>query len=153
MTRGRMNYTAPVSTEELTFAMNVGSAAASGKTPLSGVGDKGITIDMGDGEFRDLQFTDNPSNRAMFAIRDQFPDKFAALMTRAWALGTIMKDDRMAEFTREVEGEPEATEVHQAVWDIAAIMPLNPQLLFNGNIFFKRVAERAREIGGPDGWA
>jgi hypothetical protein len=83
----------------------------------------------------------------MIAVRDQFPrEKFTSLMMRAWALGSLMDDPRMAPFTRPSEdADPEAIEVHEAVLDIAAVMPLNKKGLFNAGTFFRRVKARKDE--------
>jgi hypothetical protein len=69
-------------------------------------------------------------------------------MMRAWALGELLDDARMADFLRTTPDDPEQEEIHQAALDIAAVMPLNPQGHFNANVFFKRVAARAQEIEG-----
>ena len=141
-----------VTSEELSFALAVGSAAAAGQTPLSGVGGMGINVDLGDGDVRDIRLVDNPHNRAMIAIRDQFPrDKFKSVMFRTWALGSLMKDSRMDSFTRASEdGDPKAIEVHEAVIEIAATMPLNKKGVFNDATFFRRVAARRQELDAAE---
>jgi hypothetical protein len=136
-----------VSPEEFAFAMAVAGAAAAGKTPQSGVGHLGINYQEEDGSVGRLGLTDIPMNRGMIAVRGQFPrEKFHTLMFRIWALGEVMEDSRMAPFRRPAEGEPGVEEVHEAVYAVAAEMPLNKDGHFNRQKFFRRLAARAREM-------
>jgi hypothetical protein len=132
--------------EELTFALGVSGAAASGRTPQSGVGHLGINLDEGDGLQR-LSLTDTPMNRGAVAIRKQFDSElFHPIMHRLWALGRMTKDGRAQEFVRSAEDDPDMMEIHQAMIDVAASMTLNKDGNFNAQKFFRRVAARAREI-------
>jgi hypothetical protein len=135
-----------VTSEQLVFALGVADAAATGKTPQSGIGHLGVEGAPADGVAR-IGLTDIPANRAMIAVRKQFPSEvFQPLMFRMWALATVMKDSRAKAFLRAAEDDPEGQEVHEAVYEVAATMPLNKDALFNAQKFFRRVAARAREI-------
>jgi len=144
---GTLPRIAPVEPAELSFALAVGSAAAAKRIPGAGVGGMGIDIQAEDGEIERLELTDVPMNRAAMAIRDQFPrEKFMPLMFRGWALGALFDDERMAPYLREDAADPKACEVHEAVMDVAAVMPLNKDGQYNASAFFRRVERRAEEI-------
>src|SRR5688572_9644362 len=136
----------PVSAEELTFALAVGSAAAAGKIPQSGVKGMGINI-ADDGDVSRLELTDIPINRAAIAVRGQFPrEAFRPIMMRLFALGEAMRDERMTPYVRDADDGSGAIEMHEAVVEIAAVMPLNRKGNFNLATFSKRGAKRAAEL-------
>lgn len=125
-----------VSGEEMAFAMAVGSLAAAGKIPGSGVGGFGTSIET---ESQHLALTDIPSNRGMMAIRGQFPsEKFQPIMMRIWALAPLLDDPGMAQFVRPAS-DGDGEEMHGAVYEVAGTMPLNAKGEFNRNTFFRRV--------------
>ena len=141
----KMRKVAEITPEELAFALKLADAAAEGKIPLSGVGDKGVRIDNEDGTVDDITFTDTPQSRAMFAIRDQFGDRWMPVMMRAWAFAEVLDDPRMRDFVFVPEGASER-KVDDSVIEIAAIMPLNPKDFFNHSTFFKRAQKRIDEV-------
>jgi hypothetical protein len=130
---------ASVEADEIAYAMAVGSAAATGRIPGSGVRHLGVSLQRASGEVQELSLTDIPSNRAMIAIRDQFPkEKFQPIMMRVWALGELLDDQRMQEFIRPAS-DGDGDEIHSSVYEIAGKMPLNGKGLFNRATFFRRV--------------
>ena len=141
----------PVTPDELQYAISVGSAAAAGKIPKSGVGGMGVDIlDDETGETNRYELTDIPANRMAIAVRDQFSrEKFPAVMMRSWALGPLLDDERMKPYIRQ-ESDDGSFEMHEVVLEVAAVMPLNPEGEFNRNTFFKRVAKLYAERGDDE---
>jgi len=132
----------PVDVEQLVYAFSVGSLAASGKIPGSGVGGMGVNLEN-DGVVQRIELTDSPMNRAMIAIRDQFPKgMMQPLMFRIWAMGELMEEPEMAPYIRSDEARPDETEVSDAVFYVAAKMPLNAKMKFAKKQFFQQVAKR-----------
>lgn len=131
---------AKVSLEELVFAYEVGGRAASNQIPRSGVGGMGVTIGNEDGSAQRIELTDTPLNRAMIAIRDQFPKgQLQPLMLRLMAMSEMLKKPEAEPYIRPAPAHKGEYEVSEAVFRVAAEMPLNANLLFNRSTFFKRV--------------
>jgi hypothetical protein len=130
-----------VTTEQLAFAYSVGGAAATGLIPQSGVGGMGLNLDLGDGESQRIELTDIPSNRAMIAIRDQFPPgMLQPLMMRIWAMGEMLSLPEAEPYIRPDPDTPAESQISEAFFVVAAAMPLNAKAKFNRRTFFKRVA-------------
>lgn len=133
---------AAVTTEELAFAYGVGGAAASGQTPQSGVSGMGLNLVDGD-KVHAINFTDTPTNRAIFAIRDQFPKgMLMPLMARVMALVEMLQLPEAERYFRAVPGKPEHQEFSEALFHVAAKMPLNAKLSFARKQFFAQVATK-----------
>lgn len=132
----------PVAFDQLVFAYGVAGAAATGATPQSGVGGMGINIAEDDGAVSRIELTDIPVNRAAIAVRNQFPDgTFQPIMMRLWALGEIMRWPEAAAYRRPAPDNPNQEEISEALFKVAATMPLNPKGNFNRKTYYKRVAE------------
>lgn len=133
----------PVTFEELVYAYRVGGAAADGKIPQSSVKGIGVNVDLEDGQgIERLELTDIPLNRAAIAIRDQFPSgKLMPLMARIMALGEMAKEPDAEQYIRPDPDSPEDKQLSEALFHVAAAMPLNRKLRFNRATFFKHVAK------------
>lgn len=135
-----------VTVEELAFAYAVGSNAASGAIPQSGVKGMGVNLEMDDGDIHRIELTDTPLNRAAIAIRDQFPKgKLQPIMLRIMALQEMSALPDALSYIRDAEDKPGESEISEAMFRIAAEMPLNHKLSFNRATFFKRVAKAYKE--------
>lgn len=129
-----------VTVEELAFAYAVGGNAASGAIPQSGVKGMGVNLQIDDGDVHRIELTDTPLNRAAIAIRDQFPKgKLQPIMLRIMALQEMTALPEALAYIREAEGRPGDSEISEAIFRVAAEMPLNHKLSFNKGAFFKRV--------------
>lgn len=145
----RLPAVPPVTVSELAFVYAVGGAAAVGEIPQSGVGGMGVNIENADGNITRYELTDIPLNRAAIAIRNQFPSgQMQPILLRILAMNDMLGREEAAKYIRPVDGKPGEEEVSEAVFRVAACMPLNRQLAFNERTFFKRVA--AEYAADPD---
>ncbi|EJU12392.1 hypothetical protein LH128_14022 [Sphingomonas sp. LH128] len=132
-----------VTAAELTFAYALGSNVALGKIPNTSVRGMGVNIRSDDtGGVERFELTDTPFNRAAIAIREQFPSgMLLPIMSRLTALNEIFKDPQAKEYIRPAADGSEGEEVSEALFRVAAVMPLNHKLLFNKPTFFRRAKE------------
>lgn len=138
----KLPRTPQVSFDELVFAYELGGRAATNQIPRSGVGGLGVNIDLGDGTAQRVELTDIPMNRAMIAIRDHFPKgKMQPLMFRIMAMSEMLQLPEGQRYMRPASGGEGEFEISEAVFRVAAEMPLNSNLSFNAPTFFKRVAK------------
>jgi hypothetical protein len=138
--------TKPVDPEHFGFAMQLASAASSYRMPMESPAKQKIMLEMPDGKLQEIRFTDIPMNRAAMAIRDHFaPDMEAArsAMMRWMALVRLASHPSMRKWERRSGENQEWIEIHNAVFDAAALLPLNKNGDFNVKAFFKKVEEIA----------
>lgn len=142
MQKSKLPKIASVEVQELLYAYQVGGLAADGKIPGSGVGGMGVNVDMGGGDVTRFDLTDVPINRAAIAIRDQFPKgMLLPLVSRIMALNELMQrpeSERFKRYSKDGSGE---VEVSEAVFKVAARMPLNSKMSFAPKQFFRQVTE------------
>lgn len=139
----------PVEPEQFAFALQLGSAASTYRMPMKSPASTGLRLKLPGGKVQDIRFTDVPENRLLFAICDHFGSDhktFMSVMLRFFALRCLWGDERMKKWVRQVEGEPGAVEVNEAVLVAAATFPVGAEGFFDGNAFFERVEEVARTI-------
>jgi hypothetical protein len=137
----------PVTREELGFAVAVGGAAASYKMPTPSPTKFGLALTENDGTVMNIRFTDIPLNRGMLAIREHCggdPSKFFSLAFRLFALGSILRRKEIAPWIRR-NVSPGVDEVHPAVIEAAATLPLNSRGHFDARTFFQKVKEVAAD--------
>jgi hypothetical protein len=109
----------------------------------------GVAIADEDGSARWVELTDTPINRAAIAIRDQFPKgKLQPLLLRIMAMNEMLQLPEAAPYIRSEPSVAGEAETSEAVFRVAAEMPLNAKLSFNKSTFFKRVA--AEFAANPD---
>lgn len=134
--------TAPIDPDEFAFAFNLGVAATTYRMPMKSPREYKLNI-KSDGEMRSVQFADIPMNRMAFAIREHCGDdydKFKSILARNIALIHVVRSDKAKSWMRI---GPEAREIHPAVVEAAAVMPLDEKGEFDEGPFFKEVAEIA----------
>ncbi len=122
----------PVEPEELMFALALGDAAATLKTPVENPGLKGVNlVDEQSGQLTRISFADRPLNRAMLAVREHFKDdKFMSVMLRLFALFEISKHKAVQEWVRETP-KGEGIEIADALVYAAARASLSKKLKLN----------------------
>jgi hypothetical protein len=125
--------------EEFAFAMKVGIAAGDGTMPSETPTKMKFGIESSNGDRQLYHFGDTTTNRALFAIRDQFddPKKKHSAVVRFFRFGTAVEQPSIAAWVRQTDN---GYEVHQAVMDEIAAEPLT----FGPEVFesFEGLAER-----------
>ena len=142
----KMPHVPAITREELTFAVELAEAAAEHKFAQPSVASVSPKFLMGGGTHYEL--TETAENRAIMAIKREFGDKSQTILWRYWALGDMLRDERIAESSPQVG---DSTAIHKSVLQIAAIMPLNPKGTFNAKVFFERVRRCMAELAEQDG--
>jgi hypothetical protein len=141
MSKSKLPAIKAVTVEELIFAQQVGGLAGAGRIPNSGVGGMGLNLVNDDGDVTEINLSDIPFNRAMIAIRDQFPEgMLLPLMTRIMALHQMAELPEAAPYIREAEDGSGDLEISEALMRVAARMPLNKKMVFARKQFFQQVA-------------
>lgn len=144
--RGGLQNIPQVPVDEFIFAYSVGGAAASGKTPQSGVAGMGVNLEL-EGEARRIELADIPINRAMIAVRNQVPrEHFQAIVFRIIALNEVLKLPDATTYIRPAAGSENEYEIAEAVFHVAAVMPINAEGAFNTKAFFRRAALKYKEL-------
>lgn len=135
----------PVSPQELAYAHGVAGAAAFLKGPTENPEGYGLTIEFDDGEANHISFTDIPANRAMFAIKKEFGGgaKFYALSSRVYALQAVILDARFQQYCKPAADHADMIEVNDAIFEVAAMIPLPVMGDFDLDAFFAEVAKVA----------
>jgi hypothetical protein len=135
-----------VAVEDLLFAMRIGDAAATGKMPTPNPNTREIVMED-TGEI--IRFTDQPLNRGMLAISEQFRDRghdySMSLMWRLTLIGEVATDSTFAEWFRKEE-------VAGSLLEALATFPTNLGRAFNRRALLaeiKRIEKRDAEQQSP----
>ena len=121
------------------WAMN----AARGEAHLDSPTKQKLNIREDGGNISQIVFTDHPTNRVIFAIKERYrgdTDKFFSVATRIFAIGNILRDPSMSKW---VKSTGENVELHTAVVAAAATVPINSEGEFNLDEFKSKVEELA----------
>ena len=135
-----------VSTDEFLFAIEVGNAAISHRTPIQSPLAFRIAVRGPHGDVQTFRLADVPENRFALAIREQFGNgpTFIAILNRWFACQSLVgADDRIYRY---VEHRPGGRlRVSDALLKACATEPLLPPWAqaFDANSFFQRVARLA----------
>ena len=130
-----------VDVDDFIFAYSLGAAAASYRMPMESPAESGFTLTNGK-ETREFRLTDIPLNRAVLAIRDHCEGdtvRFMAIMQRIFAFTKLQDDERLSRWTRKSDKDPDRMEIHGAVLEVAATLPLERNGRFDEDAFFKAV--------------
>ena len=141
----------PVDPREFTFALQVGSAAFSGRLPMESPIHREFLVEDEEGELKRIVLEDTRLNRAALAIQEQFaPDfeKFQSVMMRYFALLRLTRLEEMAKWQQQA-GDDGSVAVHPAVLVVAATIPLARDGAFDAAEFFSKVEEVAASKGTP----
>ncbi len=135
----------PIDPEQFAFAMQLASAGASYRMPMESPASKRFEIEMTDGSVQRFCLTDNSTNRAAGAIVQHFaPDMEMArsALMRWMALMRIAQKKQMRKWERKPP-DGDYIEIYNAVFEAAAILPLNGNGDFSTAEFFHKVEEIA----------
>ncbi|MBI3940088.1 MAG: hypothetical protein HY315_04580 [Acidobacteria bacterium] len=135
----------PLDPREFAFALQVGSAAFSGRMPVHSPIGREFLVEDTNGEVKGIALDDTRFNRAALAILDQFaPDfeKFQSVMLRYLALLRLTRLEEMRKWQKAVCGGNDVA-MHPAVLIAAATLPLAKGGAFDEFEFFRRVEELA----------
>ena len=130
-----------VDLDHFIFAFSVGDAAASYRMPMKSQCENKFVI-SDDKESQEFVLTDNPLNRATLAIREQCGDDgemFQAVMYRLFALMKVLDNKKIQRWTRVSAKKSDGIEIHPAVLEAAASLPLNKRGRFQVQGFLKAV--------------
>ncbi len=135
----------PIDPEQFAFAMQLASAGASYRMPMESPANKRFVIEMTDATVQHFGLTDNSTNRAAGAIVEHFaPDMEMArsALMRWMALMRIAQKKEMRKWERKPP-DADYIEIYNAVFEAAAILPLNGNGDFRTAEFFHKVEEIA----------
>ena len=131
----------PVACEELIRTAEIINQAFTGRLPALDPGNYRLNLELADGKVRQLQFTDQPFNRAVFVIQTSFPEdgRWQSLLYRFFALWAAIQ-------AWPVELEPwllsaaRATFIDRPVMEAAAVVPVTRNVTFRRKLFLDKVA-------------
>ena len=100
-------------------------------------------IDEEEDKISEIRFTDNPLNRAMFALKEHFGEgneMFKNFSMRFFAMFPIMRSEEVKEWEKPDPSDSRATLLHPAVIFASAETPLNTEGEFDLDKFFQTVS-------------
>jgi len=132
-----------VSSDEFLFAIEVGNAAISHRTPITSPLAFRVAIQRPDGQVQTFRLADVPGNRFALAIREQLGNgpTFVAILHRRFACQSLFGvDDRIYNYV--TQGPQGRVCVSDALLKACALEPLLPPWAqaFDPDSFFERVA-------------
>ena len=141
----------PVDIEEFVFQAQLAAAAYARRAPTKNPSERGFIFEGQDGTEEEFKFGDIPINRAFMAVADNMAEtevsreKSFNILVRIWAVGDMIRSDRIKEWQKECEDDPARILIHESVLTAGAVLPLNKRGSFNEEEFFQKVAELAKE--------
>jgi hypothetical protein len=115
----------PMDAATLAFANSVASSAAKMTGPVANPRNWSAVLRQGVKERR-LPLADNANNRAMLAVRAQFPDNFRAVWTRTYYFSSRLDDVEARRWRVRADNtlDESGTHIHDAVVEVAAAIPM-----------------------------
>ena len=136
----------PIDKDQFSFAFDLAMRAGHLSMPVENPEQYGVNlVDDDSGEVTGLRFTDNPMNRAIFAVKQHFGDDHQQLLNftmRFFALMDIFRKNAVAEWIKDDLDNPRAKAIHPAVIYAAAEVKLNKK----GDFPLKKFLARVKEI-------
>jgi len=115
----------PMEAATLAFANSVASNAARMTGPVENPRNWSLVLRQGTKERR-VPMADNAANRAMLAVRAQFPGNFRAVWTRTYYYSCRLDDVEARSWRVTADNTPDesGTYIHDAVMEVAAAIPM-----------------------------
>jgi hypothetical protein len=135
----------PIDVEEFRFVWALAMEAVARKMPVHPKQYR-VTIGGDSGESTTYAIGDTVDGRAAIAAKEHFePDKLRlqSFLARFYGLLTQVKNPEMKRWIKPDPQDPNAEQIHYAVMDTAAQLPLRLMEDFDPASFFKAVEERA----------
>jgi hypothetical protein len=125
----------------LMFAMEAGKIPSPGFRPT----DMKLRLKDKDGSVETLQFTDIPINRFGMAVLRRYgkqTEKASSFMFRFFALNDLIRSGQLSpDYYRPAPKDGEPSEIHDAVLEVAATLPLSPKGAFKPRAFLKALRQ------------
>lgn len=143
---------APVPVDTFLFYFDLAINAAEFKTPTTNPVKYGFTLIENDGSEQSYNFTDNPINRMVVAIKEnmteeEIQDLFPSVIARIFSLQALMGHKDLSSWIRSSQDNPDTVLVHPAVLAAAASAPIE-EMSFNLEKFLRLIAEISAQM--PD---